>query len=135
MRDFSFDKSSSNRIEEEIDNNKRYEKRQEKTGIYKPKLSVFHLGSRDYLCIVREYDSLSTGKHKQRQIHELEKVVSNSLSIKIIFAAQQLCILPKKFSISENIISQSLIEKDKEKVSENKKTIKAKAVHNLSGLI
>ena len=35
----------------------------------------------------------------------------------------------------ENTVSQSLIEKDNEEVSENKETIKAKAVHDLSELM
>ena len=35
----------------------------------------------------------------------------------------------------ENTVSQSLIEKDNKEVSENKETIKARAVHDLSELM
>ena len=52
-----------------------------------------------------------------------------------MFAAQQLRTPQKNPPVSENTISQSLIEKDNEEVSENKETIKAKTVHNLFELI
>ena len=52
-----------------------------------------------------------------------------------MFAAQQLCIPQKNPPASENIVFQFLIEKDNKEVSENKETIKAKAVHDLSELM
>ena len=65
MRDSSFDKSSSNGEEKEVDSDKGHEERQEKTGICKPGLSVFHPRSGDYLCVVRESGFLSTGKRER----------------------------------------------------------------------
>ena len=79
--------------------------------------------------------SLSIEKRERRRIRELEKAASNSLSIKTMFAAQQLRIPQKTPPASENTVSQSLIEKDNEEVSENKKTIKARAVQDLSELM
>ena len=135
MRYSSFDESSSNGEEGEGDSDKGNEERQEETGICKPRLSVFHPGSGDYLCAVRGTDSLLTEKREQRQIRELERATSNSLSIKIIFTVQQLRTSHKTPSTIENTIFQSLIEKDNKKVFENKETIKARAVHDLSELI
>ena len=52
-----------------------------------------------------------------------------------MFAAQQLRTSQKTPPTSKNIVSQSLIEKDNEEVSENKETINARAVHDLSELM
>ena len=135
VRDSSSDESSSDGEEEEVDSDKGHEERQEETGICKPGLSVFHPGSGDYLRAVRRSGSLSTGKRERRQIRELEKAALNSLSIKTMFAAQQLYTPQKNPPASENTVSQSLIEKDNKEVSENKETIKTKAVHDLSELM
>lgn len=52
-----------------------------------------------------------------------------------MFAAQQLCTYQKTPSANENIVSQSLIKRNNKKVSKNKKTIKARAVYDLSKLM
>ena len=96
MRDSSSDESSSDGEEEEVDSDKGHEEKQEKTGICKPGLSVFHSGSGDYIRAVRGTGSFSTKKHERCRIRELKKASSNSLSIKTIFAAQQLRTSPKK---------------------------------------
>ena len=84
---------------------------------------------------MRGTGSLSTEKRKRCRIRELEKAASNSQAIKTMFAPQQLRISQKIPSEIENIVSQSLIEKDSEEVSENKETIQARAVHDLSELM
>ena len=101
----------------------------------KPRLSVFHSESGDYPRAVRGTNSLSTENRERRRICELEMAASSSQSIKTIIATQQLCTLQKNISTIESSGSQSLKEKDNEEVSENKETIKTRAVHDLSELI
>ena len=135
VRDSSSDESSSDGEEEEVDSDKGHEERQEETGICKPGLSVFHSGSGDYLCTMRGTGSLSTEERKRRRIRELEKAASNSQSIKTMFAVQQLRTSHKILPASENTLSQSLIEKYSEEISENMETIQVRAVHDLSELM
>lgn len=97
MRNSSFDNSSSNEEEEKVDSDKGHEEKQGETGIYKLGLSVFYPKSRDYLYAVRKSGFLLTRKRKQCQIRELKKATLNSLFIKIMFTAQQLCISQKTF--------------------------------------
>ena len=77
VRDSSSDKSSSDGEEEELDGENGCEERQEETGTSKPGLSVFHLGSGDYLRAVRGTGSFSTEKRERRRIRELEKAASS----------------------------------------------------------
>ena len=79
--------------------------------------------SGDYLRAVRGTGSLSTEKRERRRIPKLKKLALNSQSIKIMFATRQL----RAFQtlMIESIAFPSSIEKNNEKVSENKETIKA----------
>lgn len=78
FRDSSFDKSSSNEEEEEVDNDKGYKEKQKEIGKYKPRLSIFYSRSGDYFCIMRGTSFLLTKKYKHCQIYELEKAASNN---------------------------------------------------------
>lgn len=133
VRNSSSDESSSDEEEEEKNNDHAYEGRHEETDTSRPGLSVFYSGSGDYLHAVRGTGSFSTEKRKRRQIREIEKAASNSLSIKTMFKTQQVCTSQNK-SPNENLVSQSLDEEDEKKVCD-KETIQAKTVPDLSELM
>lgn len=64
VKNSTSDKFNFNKKEEEIDSNKRYKEKQEQTDIYKSRLSIFHSGLRNYLCIVRRTSFFSIKKCK-----------------------------------------------------------------------
>lgn len=85
MRNSSLDKFSVDREKEEKNNNYAYEGRHKETNLSRPELSVLLSRLKDFLCIIRGTGSLSNQKSDCWQICKLEKFVSNSLFINIIF--------------------------------------------------
>lgn len=85
MKNSNSDKFSFNGKEKKGNNNHAYKEKYDKTDMSRPGLSVFHLGLGDYLCIVRETGFFLNKKCDCWQIRKLEKAVSNSFFIKIIF--------------------------------------------------
>lgn len=69
IRYFSSNKSNLNKQEQKIDNNKRYKEKSKGINIYKPKLSIFYLKLKDYLCVIRETSFFLIKKYKYHQIH------------------------------------------------------------------
>ena len=60
FRNSSFNNTSSNGEEEKVNSDKEYKEKQEKTGIYKPKLSIFQSELLNYLYTIRKASSFSS---------------------------------------------------------------------------
>ncbi len=84
---------------------------------------------------MRETGLFSIEKYEQHCIYRQEKTVSNTQLIEIMFATQQSFQSQNLISKDINTVSWLLEQKDSERVSENTKTIKTKAIQDSFKLI